>query len=155
MKIRVKQLENADLAQAGAVYAASWRYSHAEICSAAFLEAHTAQVMAQRLDAARREGRMVLLARADDAAAGVAVIDTERREVAQLYVQPCFFATSVAQMLMEAALAHLGEGEITLTVMNSNARARRFYEKCGFVFTGEEKVINAQRGLSELHYVKK
>lgn len=155
MKIRVKQLEKADLAQAGAVYAASWRHSHAEICSAAFLEAHTAQAMAQRLEAAQSEGKTVFLARLNDAAAGVAVIDAERCEVAQLYVQPCFFGTGVAKTLMEAALVHLGEGEITLTVMNINARARRFYEKCGFVFTGEEKVINAQRGLSELRYVKK
>lgn len=155
MSLEIRSLTREDLPEAGAVYAASWRYSHAQVCSAAFVDAHTGEEMARRLEAEYQAGATVFLARVDGAAAGIAVIDPATREVRQLYVAPTLLGTGVAQALMERALALLGDGTVMLTVMSVNARARRFYEKCGFVCSGEERVLDEKTGLRELRYVRR
>ena len=61
-------------------------------------------------------------------------------EVFALYVLPEYHGTGVGRQLMDAALEKLaGYPKICLWAVKGNGRAVRFYEKCGFCLTGEEK----------------
>ena len=61
-------------------------------------------------------------------------------EVFALYVLPEYHGTGVGRQLMDAALEKLASyPHICLWLVKGNGRALRFYEKCGFHLTGEEK----------------
>ena len=51
------------------------------------------------------------------------------------------WGSGVADALHDAALAALGCAEVKLWVLEENARARRFYEKRGWVRNGETRVV--------------
>ena len=60
-------------------------------------------------------------------------------EIFALYVLSEYYGTGVGRKLMEAGLQKLRHyPKITLWVLKENKRAIRFYQKCGFVPTGEE-----------------
>ena len=68
-------------------------------------------------------------------------------EIFALYILSDYYGTGVGLKLMQAGLKELSSyPEVHLWVLKGNKRAIRFYEKCGFVATGEEMVsskINA------------
>ena len=65
-------------------------------------------------------------------------------EVFALYVLPEYHGTGVGKQLMDAALEKLAAyPHICLWLVKGNARALRFYEKCGFHLTGEEKFVQS------------
>ena len=68
-------------------------------------------------------------------------------EIFALYILSEYYGTGVGLKLMQAGLKELSAyPEVYLWVLKGNKRAIRFYEKCGFVATGEEMVsskINA------------
>lgn len=60
-------------------------------------------------------------------------------EIFALYVLPAYWGKGVSQKLMDAGLSALrAYPKIALWVLKENARAIRFYEKCGFRKTGEQ-----------------
>ena len=65
--------------------------------------------------------------------------EADTGEVFALYVLPEYHGTGVGRQLMDAALEKLASyPHICLWLVKGNARALRFYEKCGFHLTGEE-----------------
>ena len=71
-------------------------------------------------------------------------------EIIALYVLKDYYDTGVGRQLMQAAFAALnGYQEIILWVLEDNKRAIAFYEKMGFVFDGEEKVIDLGKAVKE------
>ncbi len=65
-------------------------------------------------------------------------------EVFALYVLPEYHGTGVGRQLMDAALEKLAAyPKICLWAVKGNGRAVRFYEKCGFRLTGEEKYTSS------------
>ncbi|MFT3799006.1 GNAT family N-acetyltransferase [Microbacterium sp.] len=66
-------------------------------------------------------------------------LDAARSDVVGVYVQPDARGTGVIADLFEACAdwaRGLGDSALTLDVHVDNARARRAYERCGFVETG-------------------
>lgn len=60
-------------------------------------------------------------------------------EIVRFYLRAAWYGRGIARPLMDAALAHAragGHDGVWLQVWEHNARARRFYEKCGFVTVG-------------------
>jgi ribosomal protein S18 acetylase RimI-like enzyme len=77
-------------------------------------------------------------------------------EVSAIYALAAVWGTGVGRALMDASLAGLAEAgyaEATLWVLDTNARARRFYEAAGWRPDGTVKV-DATRGfpLAETRY---
>ena len=71
-------------------------------------------------------------------------------EIIALYVLKDYYGKGVGQQLMQAAFAALdGYQEIILWVLENNKRAIAFYEKMGFVFDGQEKVIDLGKAVKE------
>ena len=77
-------------------------------------------------------------------------LDKRAGEIIALYVLNSYYGKGVGRQLMEAAFAALdGSQEILLWVLEDNKRAIAFYKKMGFVFDGEEKVIDLGKAVKE------
>lgn len=75
-------------------------------------------------------------------------------EIFAIYVLAEYFGTGVAQKLMRAGLEKLvGYDSVQLWVLKGNKRAIRFYEKCGFVPSGEE-MTSEIIGTEEIKMIK-
>jgi ribosomal protein S18 acetylase RimI-like enzyme len=62
-------------------------------------------------------------------------------EIFALYVLSEYYGKGVSSKLMQAGLEHIKDYPIKcLWVLKNNARAIRFYQKCGFYFDGVEIV---------------
>lgn len=106
----------------------------------------------------------VLVAEADGEIAGFVACFASRDEdaparcgeVGAIYLDPGFWDCGIGWTLMSAAIDRLtsdGYTEVTLWVLAGNERAMRFYERCGFVIDGSEKVDDAMGiALHELRY---
>jgi GNAT superfamily N-acetyltransferase len=65
--------------------------------------------------------------------------DPRRAWVASMWVAPTHRRTGLGTMLMDAVKSWaytLGAAELCLMVTSNNSTAMRFYERCGFSFTG-------------------
>lgn len=83
--------------------------------------------------------------------------DAERvGEISTIYLTPDSWGQGLGRALMSAALrqlADLGYAEVTLWVLDTNVRARRFYAAAGFTHDGAVKVDESHDfPLRELRY---
>jgi GNAT superfamily N-acetyltransferase len=84
--------------------------------------------------------------------------DGEQGRVAELYalyVRPAWWSTGTGRALMERVLTRsvaAGYQAITLWVLRDNQRARRFYERAGFLPDGATNVLNGLGGIIEVRY---
>lgn len=93
-------------------------------------------------------GRLIIGKSMDEDKIGVGMIGA-------LYLRKDFWGTGNGGKLMDfakEALKRLGYTEINLWVLEENLRARRFYEKSGFVTDGARKVVELGRPLVEVRY---
>lgn len=67
------------------------------------------------------------------------VISLKGDEISELYVDPFFENTGVGSALLEYALSKILHPR--LWVLDGNDQAVRFYQKHGFVFTGDKKTV--------------
>lgn len=78
-------------------------------------------------------------------------------EVYAIYVAPDWWSTGTGRLLMEAAVARLavaGYRRAVLWVLDTNARARRFYEKAGWAPDGAANTMVALGGVIEVRYTR-
>jgi putative acetyltransferase len=80
----------------------------------------------------------IVLAEADGALAGFVTVDPKTKYLDQIVVAPEHWGSGVARALLDEA-KRLSPKGLDLLVNKDNARAIRFYEKHGFVYTGEDK----------------
>ena len=77
-------------------------------------------------------------------------------EIIALYVSKDYYGKGVAQKLMKAALTALDHfSEIFLWVLKENKRAIAFYQKMGFTFDGQEKILELGKPVKEKRMVFK
>lgn len=75
---------------------------------------------------------------------------TELGELWMIYLAPASWGTGLGNVLLEASvdeLRRLGYTEAYLWVLDTNNRARRFYEKAGWCFDGGEKLDQREGAL--------
>ena len=124
----------ADLPAIAAIWLAGWRESHAAHVPAALAAARTPASFAER---AARRITDATVAVADGAVAGFVMIAGD--ELDQVYVAPAQRGTGLAAALLAEAvrlIAAAGHRTAWLAVIAPNARARRFYERCGWTDAG-------------------
>ena len=72
-------------------------------------------------------------------------------EIIALYVLKDYYGKGVSKQLMHAAFVALDQfSEIYLWVLKDNKRAISFYQKMGFTFDGQEKILKLGRPVKEL-----
>ena len=77
-------------------------------------------------------------------------------EIIALYVLKDYYGKGVSEQLMHAAFAALDHfSEIYLWVLKDNKRAIAFYQKMGFTFDGQEKILDLGKPITEIRMVYK
>ena len=72
-------------------------------------------------------------------------------EIIALYVLKDYYGKGVSEQLMHAAFVALDQfSEIYLWVLKDNKRAIAFYQKMGFTFDGQEKILKLGKPVKEL-----
>ncbi|CVK47219.1 acetyltransferase%2C gnat family [Streptococcus pneumoniae] len=75
-------------------------------------------------------------------------------EIIALYVLKDYYGKGIAQKLMKTALTALNRfSEIFLWVLKDNKRAIAFYQKMGFTFDGQEKMLELGKPIKEKRMV--
>ena len=75
-------------------------------------------------------------------------------EIIALYVLKDYYGKGIAQKLMKEALTTLEQfSEIFLWVLKENKRAIAFYQKMGFTFDGQEKILDLGKPIKEKRMV--
>ncbi len=140
----IKRVTPKDIMQAAVIHSESWKESHRDICSAEFIEIHTPERQKRYLESETAKGARLYMLFDGDPKGIVSVLDGV---IANLYVLPAEQNKGYGTRLLEFAV-----GECTATpslwVLNTNAGAKRFYERNGFKPTGNVKQI--ADGLYEL-----
>jgi GNAT superfamily N-acetyltransferase len=81
--------------------------------------------------------------------------EQDRAELYAVYVRPGHWSAGTGQALVSrvlALVAEAGYADISLWVIEANARGRQFYEKAGFADTGESAVLRRLGGVTALRY---
>ena len=77
-------------------------------------------------------------------------------EIIALYVLKDYYGKGVSEQLIHAAFADLDHfSEIYLWVLKENKRAIAFYQKMGFTFDGQEKILELGKPIIEIRMVFK
>lgn len=169
-ELRVRPATLDDAPAIADVHVASWRVTYRGVLSDEVLDGPELPVNRLRLwqrmlGPGAPSGHAVLVA--EKASTGVVAFvdvgpsrDTDvaasTGEVVAIYAAPADWGTGAGRELMTAGLAALraaGSPVATLWVLDSNARARRFYERAGFAPDGTSKVETfAGATITEVRY---
>jgi GNAT superfamily N-acetyltransferase len=166
--MRVRRAEVEDAAAIARVHVGSWQVAYRGLIPQDYLDRldprQRREGWARGLAASQWPRSGTLVAEGDDGIVGFIHIGPSRDddadptvgEVAAIYALPAVWGAGVGRGLMDAALAGLGQAgyaQATLWVLETNARARRFYAAAGWRPDGAVKV-DATRGfpLSEVRY---
>ena len=136
------------LPQAGYIHAESWRASHRDICSPAFVAAHTTQRQTAYLRGEMAAGKRLWLLMNREPSGMVSVAGDL---VENLYVLPDCWGRGYGTLLLEHALRQC-RGTPRLTVLSSNERALGWYLRRGFREAGRRTL---RGGLEEIDMILK
>lgn len=143
-----------ELAEAGAVYAASWQEAHRAFCSPEFIAARTPALMTDELRRRQNEGWYLYALRQDEQLMGTVAIHPASGEIGLLYVLPGQQHRGFGRSLLAFAVSALRPAVTPrLSVLSNSVRAIRLYERFGFRPSGQSRLLSAERGIRELDYV--
>lgn len=142
------------------IYEESWKFAYKEIIPKDYLDSIPSGNWAANLD---KEGMNTLVLIEDGIFIGTSSYCKSRfsdfsnfGEIVSIYLLPQYIGKGYGKYLLAAAVKELellGFFDIFLWVLEDNFRARRFYEKEGFVFSGKYLYNNiGGKALRELQY---
>jgi len=153
--LRIRRATIDDSEQIALAHLRTWQAAYAQVLPAGYLAAFDPAEWTQRrrrLLAGRVPPAEVFVAEVDGEIAGHAAAGSFRDEdginvegigeIMAIYVVPERWSTGVGLALMRTAVDHLvahGLIEIRLWVIAGNPRARRFYERFGFLLDGASR----------------
>jgi GNAT superfamily N-acetyltransferase len=169
--VNVRSAEVGDAAAIARIHTASWQVAYAGQLPDDFLRNISVesreQAWARRLRVADHPGVM-LVVEDESVLAGFVALNPSRdgdakpdtAELQAIYLHPDRWGRGLGQLLHDramAALADRGYRDVTLWVLETNARARRFYGKAGWSPDGATKTDTIADGavvLDEVRYRK-
>lgn len=124
------------------IYEESWKYAYKDIIPQNYLESIPAGCWVANLD---KDGRNTLLLIENDIFIGTSSYGKSRfpdfdgfGEIVSIYLLPQYMGKGYGKVLLDDTvnkLAKLGYNDIFLWVLEENYRARKFYEKAGFIIS--------------------
>lgn len=143
MEIRL-MTKNDDRLEISRIYEESWKYAYKDIIPQSYLDSIPVGQWASGLD---RDGRNTLLMLDGSRIIGTSSYCKSRfpkfsgmGEIISIYLLPRYIGRGYGKQLLDSAIKNLGNSgynEVFLWVLEENSHARRFYEKFGFVKSGE------------------
>lgn len=169
MTVLIREPLPSDAPDLGRAHAAAWQDTYKGVIPDEVLETYTPERRARMWERViarpREDGEHIAVAEVDGAAVGFAWTSACRDEgspdslgeLQAINVDPAHIGTGVGSALIKAAqlaLAEAGFAEAVLWVLPGNARARRFYELCGWRADGVERPYEMQDGrtIPEIRY---
>ena len=141
------------------IYEESWKFAYRDIIPQSYLESIPEGCWCSNLD---KEGRHTLVMIEDGMFVGTASYCKSRfpeydnfGEIVSIYFLPQYMGKGYGKYLLETViceLENLGFNDIFLWVLEDNLRARRFYEKMGFI--PSENYLDDNIGGKELKEVR-
>ena len=145
------------------IHTASWRFAYSGIVPKEIMDAYSVRwpTIWNKMFASNVDSHYVMVL--NDIIVGFLTINVSRDndlkascyEIIGLYLHPNFISRGFGKQTMEwikREIKSRGYDKISLWVLEENIRARRFYEKSGFVFDGETKSSGIS-SLQEVRYV--
>lgn len=136
--------DNDDFAAIRKIYENSWKYAYKDIIPMEWMESRPKEKWGGNIN---RNGRTEIIALCDSKIVGTASFGTSRwerfkdyGEIVTIYLLPEYIGQGIGSALIEHCISELkllGFKNILLWVLEENIRARKFYEKHGFVLTDE------------------
>lgn len=143
------------MAATAAAYAESWRASHVQHCSPAFLAEHTPLHMEMILRGHLDTGKRVYAIRCAEEYAGVLVLDFAQNELVSLYIRPAFQGCGLGRSAVSFAVSALcAERDMRVTVLMDNTRAQRLYRSFGFTQLRAQRALNPDRDVWEMDLIR-
>lgn len=145
------------------IYEESWKFAYKDIIPQSYLENIPTGCWASNLD---KEGMNTLVLIEDGKFIGTSSYCKSRfsdfrdfGEIVSIYFLPQYIGKGYGKQLMDAVvgeLEHLGFHDIFLWVLEENVRARKFYEKAGFILSKSylDDTIGGKE-VREIQYCKK
>ena len=167
MKFETMKATQQHAAAMGLVHSCSWKKAYEGIIPQEIISAFTPESReAIFLEAITLRPEEYYLFKVDGQPAGIASLSKSHEsnapahigEIYSIYFHPDFWGTPATQLGLEFCidrLKQLGFTLITVWVLNDNARAKRFYEKNGFVLDGHTQELEIGVKLLEVRYAKK
>lgn len=147
------------------IYALSWKTAYVGMVPQDFLDAIDDERWVQKFSKDIGDGTLcALMIYGGETPVGCAAFGASRDEkmpgwgeIVSIYLHPDYFGQGYGEALLRetvAALRAQGYERVYLWVLRDNARARRFYEKHGFVSSGEESTLEIMgETLVDVRYV--
>lgn len=156
---KIRKAIQSDVEGIGKVYCDSWKMGYQNLLPISYLDSLTVQrCVPDRVSA----NDIVLLV--EERISGVCHISEARSrdakawgEIVAIYLLPEIWGRGAGRKLLQSAIEKMkrnGCKNICLWVLRDNIRARKFYEKNGFILSGNEREIEiAKCNIREVEYI--
>ena len=146
--MRLVEVTELNIAEAGRIHSESWRESHRSFCSEAFVEKHSPSAQADYIRREIADGKQVYML-VDESPVGI--VSVHGALIENLYVLPSEQRKGYGTKLLRFAIQQCA-GTPSLWILDNNEGAYRLYTRHGFKETGGKKRLNDQ--LSEIELVR-
>ncbi|MGI6578277.1 MAG: GNAT family N-acetyltransferase [Eubacteriales bacterium] len=159
--MQVRWMNDNEIEEISRIYALSWKHAYRDIVPQHYLDALSEDRWVPIL---KRSNFRALVMLDDDKYIGTSSFGSGRDsdlpgwgEIVSIYLHPDYIGKGYGSKLMQAALDELkdsGYDGAFLWVLRDNVKARDFYERQGFVESGDEKPIAiGGKQLIEVRYI--
>lgn len=136
--MRVVEVTEQNIADAGRIHSESWKESHRSFCSAEFVEKHTPAAQAEYLRREMNAGKTIYML-IDNHPVGI--VSVHGSLIENLYILPTEQRKGYGSQLLHYAIQHCS-GTPCLWILNNNEGAYWLYSRNGFKETGNKKQLN-------------
>ena len=151
--MEVRKAERKDMKLLGRIMAVSFRSAFSAFISQQLLDACAQEDnCAALLENVFRMGEMNFLI-GEESGLLIWQRTEEGAEIVALHSLPESWGSGLGKAMLATALEEIGDRPVYLWAFKENKRARRFYEKNGFHFDGNERVSDYE-GAIEVRYVR-
>lgn len=153
MDTRVRKGEFEDMKLAGHIMSVSFRTAFSDFVTRQTIDACAGEAdCIALLEGVFRAGKVHFLL-GENSGMLAWQMGEDAAEIVAIHTLPQSWGTGLGSALLTEALKQIGERTVFLWAFKENKRARRFYEKHGFRWNGEERVSEFD-GALEVRYVK-
>lgn len=149
--MRLVEVTELNIAEAGRIHSESWRESHRSFCSEAFVEKHSPSAQADYIRREIADGKQVYML-VDESPVGI--VSVHGGLIENLYVLPSEQRKGYGTKLLRFAIQQCA-GTPSLWILDNNEGAYRLYTRHGFKETGSKKRLNDQLSEIELGRCRK
>lgn len=165
MKCEIRKATNKDSESLASIIVESWKSAYSNVIPkdeiTKFLDKQRRQRQFERFI---EDEEIVLIGLYDEIPFGLVFANKDNDEqlkacgsIYSIYLLEEYWGKGLATKLMDVVISILKEEgckQVSLWVYEVNMRARKFYEKCGFLYDGNKKHSHFSNKPIELRYVK-